>query len=107
MCSGSSEPWPAHATPVEYRPSIFLGALGLRWSEAAGLKVDNIDFLRNKPTVTQTVAEVNGRIHDADVKTDASRRTVSSPGFLTSPFWRTKRGPRRSRSVLCIGRDAG
>jgi integrase len=51
---------------------VYLGALGLRWSEVAGLKVGNVDFLRQKVTVKETVAEVNGRIHDADVKTDAS-----------------------------------
>lgn len=69
--------------PVEYRPMVYLaGVLGLRWSEVAGLKVGNIDFLRQKLTVTETVAEVNGQLQPADVKTDASRRTLSIPSFL-------------------------
>lgn len=73
----------AAAVPVEYRPMIYLaGVLGLRWSEVAGLKVANVDFLRNKLTVAQTVAEVNGHLLAADVKTDASRRTLSLPTFL-------------------------
>jgi integrase len=69
--------------PVGYAPMVYLGAVGLRWSEVAGLKVRDIDFLRKRLTVRETVAEVNGHIHDADVKTDASRRTLSLPTFLT------------------------
>jgi Site-specific recombinase XerC len=73
----------AAAVAVEYRPMIYLaGALGLRWSEIAGLRVRNIDFLRNKLTVTETVAEVNGHLLSADVKTDTSRRTLSLPTFV-------------------------
>jgi integrase len=73
----------ASAMPVEYRPMVYLGGvLGLRWSEVAGLKVGNIDFLRNKLTIDETVAEVDGRLQSADVKTDASRRTISLPPFV-------------------------
>ena len=73
----------AMAVPIEYAPMIYLdGAVGMRWSEVAGLKVRDIDFFRRRLTVRETVAEVNGRILDADVKTDASRRPLTLPTFL-------------------------
>ncbi len=73
----------AEATPVEYRPAVYLaGVLGLRWSEVAGLRVRNVDFLRRTVTVAETVAEVKGVLVSAPVKTAASRRTLSVPPFL-------------------------
>jgi integrase len=36
----------AQATPPRYRAAIYLaGAMGLRWSEVAGLRVSKVDFL--------------------------------------------------------------
>lgn len=73
----------AHETPREYRPMIYLaGVLGVRWSEVAGLRVGRLDFLRRTLTVIETCAEVEGRIIFADVKSPASRRTLSIPNFL-------------------------
>ena len=73
----------AEATPLEYRLAIYLaGVLGLRWSEVAGLRVGSVDFLRRTLTVTETVAEVSGKLIAAPVKTPASRRTLSIPPFL-------------------------
>jgi integrase len=70
----------ANAIPVQYRSVIYLaGVLGLRWSEIAGLRVGRIDFLRRSITVTETCAEVDGRVEFADVKTSASRRTLEMP----------------------------
>ncbi len=68
---------------MEYRPAIYLaGVLGLRWSEVAALKVGAVDFLSRRLAVTETVAEVDGRLVVAPVKTAASRRTLSLPPFL-------------------------
>ena len=74
----------ADAMPVEYRPVVWLGGvLGLRLSEIAGLKVGRVNFLRRSLIVTATVAEVQGRLlEDSDVKSRASRRTMSVPGFV-------------------------
>ena len=70
----------ADAMPVEYRPMVYLaGVLGLRWSEVAGLRVGRIDFLRRTLTVAETLAEVGGHLIFAEVKTDASRRTLPVP----------------------------
>jgi hypothetical protein len=45
--------------------------------QVAGLKPLDIDFLRKRLTIRETVAEVNGQIHDADVT-----RTGKSPDRL-------------------------
>ena len=58
------------------------GALGLRWSEVAGLRVGGLDLLRRKLTVTETLAEVRGSLQFGDVKTKAARRTLDIPPFL-------------------------
>jgi integrase len=67
----------------EYRPVVYVaGVLGLRWSEIAGLRVRHLDFLRRTLTVTETIAEVSGRLQPATTKSAASRRTLSVPPFL-------------------------
>lgn len=67
----------------EYRPVVYVaGVLGLRWSEIAGLRVRHLDFLRRTLTVTETVAEVSGRLLPATTKSKASQRTLSVPPFL-------------------------
>lgn len=68
---------------TEYRPTVYLaGVLGLRWSEVAGLRVRHLDFLRRTLTVTETIAEVSGRLIPATTKSKASQRTLSVPPFL-------------------------
>jgi integrase len=67
----------------EYRPIVYVaGVLGLRWSEIAGLRVGHLDFLRRTLTVSETVAEVSGRLLQAATKSKASQRTLSVPPFL-------------------------
>jgi integrase len=68
--------------PKEYQGMIYVGALGLRFSEVAGLRVRGIDFLARQLKVSETVAEVEGRLLPADVKTDASERVLAVPPFL-------------------------
>jgi integrase len=73
----------ANAMPHHYQTMIYLtGVLGLRWSEVAGLRVGRLDLLRRKLTVAETLAEVRGHVHFADVKTKAARRTLDVPPFL-------------------------
>jgi integrase len=75
----------AAALPVEYRPMAYLsGVLGLRWSEVAGLRVGRIDLLRHTVTVAETLAEVDGVLVAADVKSRAGRRTLELPEFLAA-----------------------
>jgi integrase len=73
----------ATAIDARYRPMIYLAAvLGLRWSEVAGLRVRNIDFRWRTVTVSASLAEGTGAPALADVKSRASRRTLSLPPFL-------------------------
>ncbi|MGH9083208.1 MAG: tyrosine-type recombinase/integrase [Acidimicrobiales bacterium] len=73
----------AEATPPGFRALVLTaGLLGLRWSEAAGLRVQDVDFLRRAISVHQTLAEVGGVIEVAPTKSRASRRTLSAPPFL-------------------------
>jgi integrase len=73
----------AAAVPEEYRAMMYVaGVLGLRWSEAVGLRVGRIDFLKRTLSVVETIAEVHGELIRASVKTKASRRTLAVPGFL-------------------------
>ncbi|MGH8996061.1 MAG: tyrosine-type recombinase/integrase [Acidimicrobiales bacterium] len=73
----------AGATPPGFRALVLTtGLLGLRWSEAAGLRVRDVDFLRRAISVHQTLAEVGGVVEVAPTKSSASRRTLSAPPFL-------------------------
>jgi integrase len=73
----------ADTVPPEYRALIYLlGVMGLRWSEAVGLRVRNIDFLQRTLQIEGTIAEVNGRLIRQGVKTAASRATLSVPQFV-------------------------
>ena len=73
----------ADAIGPRYRALVLLaGVLGLRWSEAIGLRVADINFFGATITVNQTIAEVAGRLEVAATKTRSSRRTISVPRFL-------------------------
>jgi integrase len=70
----------AAAIAAPYRSFVLVAAYGgLRFSELAGLRVGSVDFLRRRLTVSETVAEVQGHLHETDTKTPASRRTVVLP----------------------------
>ena len=74
----------ADAVPPRFNALILLvGTVGLRWGEAIGLRVQDIDFLRRRISVVQTVEEVGGRVEVVEhTKTDAARRSFSLPAFL-------------------------
>lgn len=74
----------ADALPGHYRALVLTGAiLGLRWGEAIGLRVCDIDFPRRSVTVAGTVKELAGHLSlEPDAKTNQSLRTLAVPGFL-------------------------
>jgi len=74
----------ASAVPDRYAALVLVaGVVGLRWGEAVGLRIADIDFLRRSLTVEQTVEEVSGHVRIvAATKTDASRRRFALPPFL-------------------------
>jgi integrase len=70
------------ALPPHWRPQVILMiATGLRWSEAAGLRVKNVDVLARTLRVEQTRHELTGgsQLVVGPPKTDHSRRTVTYP----------------------------
>lgn len=73
----------ADAIGPRFRALVLVaGTLGLRWSEAVGLRVADVNFLGRTITVSQTLAEVGGRLEVAPAKSRSSLRTLSVPGFL-------------------------
>ena len=74
----------AAAVPDRYAALVLLaGVTGLRWGEAIGLRIGDVDFLLRTVSVSQTVEEVSGHIQVvAATKTAASRRRFSIPTFL-------------------------
>lgn len=58
-----------------------LAYTGLRWGELAGLRVKDIDPLRRRLTVEQTIVDVNGRLVVKPPK-DHEIRSVPVPGFV-------------------------
>ena len=74
----------ADALPGHYRALVLTGAvLGLRWGEAIGLRVCDIDFPRRTVTVAGTVKELAGHLSlEPEAKTDQSLRTLAAPTFL-------------------------
>lgn len=66
----------------ECRPLVLvLEYCGLRWGEAAALRVRHVDMLRGRLTVEESVADVNGQLIFGTTKTHA-RRTVPVPKFV-------------------------
>ena len=80
----------ASEVPGRYRALVLVaGILGLRWGEAVGLRVRDIDFLRRTVTVSQVVEETAGHIAVVrGAKTDAGLRTLSAPAFLVDELAR-------------------
>lgn len=71
-------------TPDRYRALILVAAvLGLRWGEAVGLRVRDVDFMRRTVTVAQVVEELQGHLRLVpEAKTRSSLRTIAAPPFV-------------------------
>ena len=85
------------------------GVLGLRWSEVAGLRVGRIDFLRKRLEITETCAEVDGKIVFADVKTRSSRRTLNVPKFVVDMLSEhlARRGKPKPDALVFVAPEGG
>jgi len=74
-----------------YRLAVLLaGYGGLRGGEVGGLRVQDLDLRREKPTLTvaQAVRTVRARAEVAEPKTAASRRRIDIPRFLVDEIER-------------------
>lgn len=74
----------AQAVPPRHRALVLVaGLLGLRWGEAIGLRVSDVDLDARTIAIEQSVEEVAGRVRVvAQLKSDASRRTFAIPASL-------------------------
>lgn len=62
---------------------MLAGTVGLRWGECVGIRVGDIDFLRRRIRVEQTVEEVSGHVRvAAATKSEAGKRSFALPAFL-------------------------
>lgn len=60
---------------------LLLGYTGLRWGEAVGLRVRDVDFTRRRINVERNAVEVGSRI-DVGTPKSHKKRTVPFPAFL-------------------------
>jgi len=76
--------------PEHYQALVLVGAvLGLRWGEAVGLRVRDVDFMRHTVTIAQTVEELLGHMRVVpEAKTRSSLRTLAVPVFLMDELTR-------------------
>jgi integrase len=70
---------------------LVLAYTGLRWGEAVGLRVKDLDMLRRRINVTVNAVEVSDRIEIGTPKTH-KRRSVPFPGGLGTPLARLCEG---------------
>lgn len=72
----------ALAAAVEFRPEVvrFLAYTGLRWGEAAALRVQDFDMLRRRVNISRSVTEVSGL--DWKQPKTHERRSVPFPKVL-------------------------
>jgi integrase len=72
---------------------LLLGTVGLRWGEAAALRVGDVDFLRRRVVLHENAVAVGGRIHVGTLKTGHSR-SVALPAFVVDEL-----------AATCVGKD--
>lgn len=73
----------AETIDERYRAMVLTAAYsGLRFGELCALRVERFDALRRAIRVEESLSEVRSQFIFKSPKSDASRRTVSVPGFL-------------------------
>lgn len=70
---------------------LLLGTVGLRWGEAAALRVGDIDFLRRRITLHENAVTVGSTTHVGTLKTGKSR-TVVLPEFVVKALAKSCEG---------------
>jgi integrase len=67
---------------------LLLGTAGLRWGEAAALRVGDVDFLRRRIVLHQNAVTVGRTVHVGTLKA-GQHRTVVLPVFVVEELART------------------
>ena len=81
---------------------LFLAYTGLRWGEATGLTVANLDFIRKRAAVESNAVMVNGHVKVGTPKTHR-KRWVPFPEFLRAPLTAAIEGKAREQLVFGDG----
>ena len=83
-------------------PILLMLTVGLRYSEMAGLRWQDIDFNKNTITVNQVMFYENGKILFKAPKTEGSVRTISVPVELMSKLkkWKIKHNEYKLEGIL-------
>ncbi|GAB77184.1 Site-specific recombinase XerD [Austwickia chelonae] len=72
----------ADAIP-SHRPAIYLlGFCALRSGEVAGLRVGDVDLLRQRLHIRRNIVEISGQLVEGEPKSARGRRTLPLPGFV-------------------------
>jgi len=71
---------------------LLLGTVGLRWGEAAALRVSDVDFLRRRVVLHENAVAVGARTHVGTLKSGRSR-AVALPAFVVDEL-----------AVTCVGK---
>lgn len=80
---------------------LFLAYTGLRWGEATGLRVQNLDTLRRRVNVQENAVNVGGKVIVGTPKSHEAR-SVPYPAFLSEPLKALCEG--KGRDQLVFGR---
>ena len=79
---------------------LTLGYCGLRWGEAAALRVADVDLDTRRITVHRSAVEVHGQLHISTPKTDAGTRLVPLPAIVVDALRPELLGRRPSALVF-------
>jgi hypothetical protein len=75
---------------------LLLGAAGLRWGEAAALRMRDVDFLRRRVLLHENAVAVGGRTHVGTLSPDTTGRWRYRRSWSTSWRRRAREGSRRT-----------
>jgi len=81
----------AASTPDQRTMIVLLAYCGLRWGEAVGLRVRDVNMLRHRLHVNRTATEVDGKVVVGTPKS-WEKRAVPFPSVLTEPLARLCEG---------------
>jgi integrase len=80
----------------------FLAYPGMRWGEATGLRVQDVDLRRRRVFVQENAVLVGGKLHIGTPKTHVSR-SVPFPDFLTADVEEAMVGERQDSALFGDG----
>jgi len=81
---------------------LFFAYTGLRWGEATGLRVRDVDPVKRRVSVHENAVNVNGTVHVGTPKTHAAR-SVPFPAFLAAPLAAAADGKKREQLLFGDG----